>query len=380
VAVWAIWVVSVVFVAISLVTVQSGGDLLGAVGQGLVALSLATVGAILASRLPSNVIGWLLAAGGFCFAVGSGAMGLGVYGLIAHPGSVPGAIWFAWLDEWIWAPAFGAVVLLVLVYPTGRLLSARWWPVALAAVLLIALITYGSAVGPWTDGTFPVQNPLATAGAAAPGPPGPGVLGVLVGLITLLVPLLSVASLVIRYRRAAGIERAQLKWFAAVVISLPAFLASTALYQATGAAGVVGNVAGAVAYLGFALLPDRLYEIDRLISRTISYGVLTAIVGGLFVGFILVFQAVLAPVTGSNELAVAGSTLLAAALFQPIRRRVQRLVDRRFNRTRYDAERTVAAFAERLRDEVDLEQLRAEILATVAATVEPSSVSLWLRD
>ncbi len=388
VAAWAIWVVSVVFVAISLVTVRSGGDLLGAVGQGLVALSLATVGAILASRLPGNVIGWLLAAGGFCFAVGSGAMGLGVYGLTAHPGSVPGAIWFAWLDEWIWAPAFGAVVLLVLVYPTGRLLSARWWPVALAAVLLIALITYSSAVGPWTDGTFPVQNPLATAGAAAPGP-GPGVLGVLVGLITLLVPLLSVASLVIRYRRAAGIERAQLKWFAAVVISLPAFLASTALYQATGAAGVVGNVAGAVAYLGFALLPVaigiailryRLYEIDRLISRTISYGVLTAIVGGLFVGFILVFQAVLAPVTGSNELAVAGSTLLAAALFQPIRRRVQRLVDRRFNRTRYDAERTVAAFAARLADEVDLDQLRAEILATVAATVEPSSVSLWLRE
>jgi hypothetical protein len=380
--------VSVVFVAISLVTVRSGGDLLGAVGQGVVALSLATVGTILVSRLPGNVIGWLLAAGGFCFAVGSGAMGLGVDGLIAHPGSVPGAIWFAWLDEWIWAPAFGAVVLLVLVYPTGRLLSARWWPVALAAVLLIALITYSSAVSPWTDGTFPVQNPLATAGAAAPGP-GPGVLGVLVGLITLLVPLLSVASLVIRYRRAAGIERAQLKWFAAVVISLPAFLASTALYQATGAAGVVGNVAGAVAYLGFALLPVaigiailryRLYEIDRLISRTISYGVLTAIVGGLFVGFILVFQAVLAPVTGSNELAVAGSTLLAAALFQPIRRRVQRLVDRRFNRTRYDAERTVAAFAARLADEVDLDQLRAEILATVAATVEPSSVSLWLRE
>ena len=385
---WAMSAVSVVFVAISLVTVRSGSDLFGAVGQGLVALSFATVGAILASRLPSNAIGWLLAAGGFCFAVGSGAMSLGVYGLIAHPGSIPGAIWFAWLDEWIWAPAFGAVVLLVLVYPTGRLLSARWWPVALAAVLLIALITFSSAVGPWTDGTFPVQNPLATAGAAAPGP-GPGVLGVLVGLITLLVPLLSVASLVIRYRRAAGIERAQLKWFAAVVISVPAFLASTALYQATGAAGVVGNLAGAIAYLGFALLPVaigvavlryRLYEIDRLVSRTISYGVLTAIVGGLFVGFILVFQAVLAPVTQSNELAVAASTLLAATLFQPLRRRVQRLVDRRFNRSRYDAERTVAAFAERLRDEVDLEQLRAEILATVRQTVEPSSVSLWLRE
>ena len=144
-----------------------------------------------------------------------------------------------------------------------------------------------------------------------------------------------------------------------------------------------------IAFGGFALLPVaigiavlryRLFEIDRLISRTISYGVLTAIVAGLFVGFILVFQAVLAPLTQSNELAVAASTLLAATLFQPLRRRVQRLVDRRFNRTRYNAEQTVAVFASRLRDEVDLEALRAAIISTVSAAVEPSSVSIWLRD
>jgi hypothetical protein len=132
--------------------------------------------------------------------------------------------------------------------------------------------------------------------------------------------------------------------------------------------------------VGIAILRYKLYEIDRLISRTISYGVLTAIVAGLFVGFILVFQAVLAPVTRSNQLAVAGSTLLAAALFQPIRRWVQRLVDRRFNRSRYDAERTVAEFAARLRDEVDLELPRVAIISTVSAAVEPSSVSLWLRE
>jgi hypothetical protein len=128
------------------------------------------------------------------------------------------------------------------------------------------------------------------------------------------------------------------------------------------------------------VLRYRLYEIDRLISRTIAYGLLTAIVAGLFVGFILVFQAVLAPLTQSNELAVAASTLLAATLFQPLRRRVQRIVDRRFNRTRYNAEQTVAVFASRLRDEVDLEALRAAIISTVSAAVEPSSVSIWLRD
>jgi hypothetical protein len=132
--------------------------------------------------------------------------------------------------------------------------------------------------------------------------------------------------------------------------------------------------------IGVAVLRYRLYEIDRVISRTISWAILTVLVAGLFVAFILVLQALLAPVTQSNELAVAGSTLLVFTLFQPIRRRVQRLVDRRFNRSRYDAEQTVAAFATRLRDEVDLESLRAEIIATVAQTVQPTSVSLWLRE
>ena len=206
-----------------------------------------------------------------------------------------------------------------------------------------------------------------------------------------LVMFLALASLVVRYRRAIGVERQQLKWLAAVVaIAGPAL--AIAILSSGATSGIIADVSNAawgIALITLALLPVaigaavlryRLYEIDRLVSRTIAYGVLTAIVGSLFIGFILVFQAVLAPVTQSNELAVAGSTLLAAALFQPLRRRVQRLVDGRFNRSRYDAERTVAAFAGRFRDEVDLQQLRAEILATVAHTVEPSSVSLWLRE
>ena len=132
--------------------------------------------------------------------------------------------------------------------------------------------------------------------------------------------------------------------------------------------------------IGIAVLRYRLYEIDRIISRTISWAAITVILGASFVAAIAVAQALIAPIAGSNALVVAGSTLLVAALFQPIRGRVQRLVDRRFNRTRYDAERTVAAFAGRLRDEVDLDALRVEILATVSAAVEPATVSLWLRD
>ena len=131
--------------------------------------------------------------------------------------------------------------------------------------------------------------------------------------------------------------------------------------------------------IGIAVLRYRLYEIDRIVSRTISWALLTVILGATFILVVLVLQTVVAPITGSSELAVAGSTLLVAALFQPIRRRVQHVVDRRFNRTRYDAESTVSAFAARLRDEVDLERLRAEVLATATQTVEPSAVALWLR-
>ena len=201
----------------------------------------------------------------------------------------------------------------------------------------------------------------------------------------------AIASLVGRYRRAHGVERAQLKWFAYVgLIVVPALLvAILGTSLPPGPFATIAELAwviavGALALLpvtiGIAVLRYRLYDIDRLVSRTISWAVVTVILGACFVAIILVSQALLAPVTGSNVLAVAGSTLVVAALFQPIRRLVQRLVDRRFNRARYDADRTISLFAGRLRDEVDLEQLRTEILATVVRTVEPSSVSLWLRE
>jgi hypothetical protein len=381
--VWTMWIISAAFVAVSLVTADGLDNLLPAAALGLTAISFATVGAVLVSRLPTNPIGWLLASGGFWFGLGNGATSLGNYGLVAHPGSVPGAVWFAWFSEWTWAPAVGAILLLLLVYPTGRLLSRRWLPEAAGAILLIALLSFGGAFGQWTSGQFPEANPLAIAGSM------PDLLTVLLGPIASLVVLSAVASLAIRFRRSAGIERAQLKWFAAVAaVSLPAFFIGTGLFGTSGLAGAIATVCDLLAFVGFALLPVaigvavlryRLFEIDRLISRTIAYGLLTATVGGLFVGGILVLGAALGSVTGSNELAVAGSTLLVFALFQPLRRRLQRVVDRRFNRARYDAERTVAAFTARLADEVDLEHLRAEILGTVSAAVEPISVSMWLR-
>ena len=377
---------AMVFVVLSLATARSGGpdDPLPAVVIGVASMSFATVGAILVRRLPRNLIGWLLAAGGLCFAAGNGAAGLADYGLTAHPGSVPGAIWFAWLSQWIWAPAIGAVVLLALVYPSGRMLSTRWRPLGAAGAFVIAFLSVGSAMSPWPAGVFPAQNPLGIAGAL------PDTASVLVALLTVAVVVLAVTSLVLRYRRAAGIERAQLKWFAYVAaISVPAVVVTTALYGMTGAALIVANVAGLVAFGGFAFVPIaigiavlryRLYEIDRLISRTIGWGVLTVILGAMFVGLVLGLQAVLAPFTGSNELAVAGSTLLVFSLFQPLRRRVQAVVDRRFNRARYDAQTAVDAFSSRLRDEVDLEILQGSLLALVDATLEPTTSRLWLRE
>jgi len=393
----AILMAAMTFVAISLATARSGSaanDLGSVIGQSVPALMLATVGAILVVRLPGHVIGWLLAVGGLAIALTEGASGLADYGLNAHPGSVPGAIWFAWLGQLTWVPEIACLfILLPLFYPSGRLPSARWRVVIVIAGALVVIGSVSGAVVQWAPAPYPVGNPLALGG-----PPAALVTFLNYVVATMLVlagGALAIASLVVRYRRAAPIERQQLKWFAAVAIltgiggAANIITSSPESSAPTGALGTVNAVSGFVIYAGLALLPVaigiavlryRLYEIDRLISRTISWVILTVLVAALFVASVLVFQTIVAPLTGSNEIAVAGSTLLVAALFQPIRRRVQRLVDRRFNRNRYDAERIIAAFARRLRDEVDLEALRSEILATVSAAVEPSSVSLWLRE
>jgi len=397
VAVAPIWIVSAAAVALSLATARTGSaanDLGSVIGQSVPALMLATVGAILVVRLPGNVIGWLLAVGGLAIALTEGASGLADYGLNAHPGSVPGAIWFAWLGQLTWVPEIACLfILLPLFYPSGRLPSARWRVVLVIAAALVVIGGVSGVFVSWAPAPYPVGNPLALGGPVA------GLVTFLNYVVATMLVLagaaLAIASLIVRYRRAAPIERQQLKWFAAVAIltglggAANIVTSSPESSAPTGALGTVNAVSGFVIYAGLALLPVaigiailryRLYEIDRLISRSISWVILTVLVAALFVTFILVFQAILAPLTRSNELAVAASTLVAFGLFQPIRRRVQRLVDRRFNRTRYDAERTVAAFADRLRDEVDLEHLRAEILTTVAQTVEPVSISLWLRE
>jgi hypothetical protein len=353
--------------------------------------STVAVGAVLVARLPRNILGWLLLLGGVSLAVSIGAGGLADYGLNVHRGSVPGAIWFAVLSGATGGTFIGLLGGFVpLYFPTGRLPSPRWRAVVLIAIVPTFSPIITSLFGPLSVGSYPadVTNPLEVGGF---GGSLVGLLSMVSGVLGVVALVFVVASLVVRYRRARGVEQAQLKWFAYVgLVVVPTLLVAIVTGGATsGPLAILTNVAWATAIGGLTLLPItigiavlryRLYEIDRLVSRTISWTLMTVLIASLFVGSVLALQELLAPILRTSDLAVAGSTLLVFALFQPIRRKIQRIVDRRFNRARYDAEATVVAFAGRLRDEVDLDQLRAEILATVRQTVEPSSVSLWLRE
>jgi len=349
----------------------------------LAAISMVTVGAVLVTRLPQNRVGWLLWAGGFLFGLANG---------LPTPGSGPGSAagWIAWLGNLTWVPSIVLIGLFMpLVFPSGRLPSPRWRVVVGVGLVALILAELQSALAPFSPGTAPpgVANPLAVAGTAATLLGLGSAAATLAGVVCF--PLVA-ASLVLRYRRATGMERAQLRWFAAAAAFVGVGLAvALPLGNPTGGLFLaVTNVAWFVLTTGFTLLPVaigiavlryRLYDIDRLVSRTIAYGLVSVTLLAAFGSTILAFQALLAPFVASSQLAVAASTLLVAALFQPLRARVKRLVDRRFNRAHYDAERTLAAFSARLRDEVDLEAIRADVTATVAGTVEPGSVALWLR-
>lgn len=319
------------------------------------------IGALLVSRVPTNPIGALMLATG---TVTVAAVALGTYaalGALQHPPwpEVERARTFA--SAMFIYPVTIALVGIPLVFPDGRLPSRRFrWVVLLTIAGMIGW-TLGAVLDAPVDLIVLVCLPVAFGGA--------------------------VTAVSLRFRQGGPVQRQQVKWLAAVAIvgavAVLAGLLVDGLSPDLGSALVIVGIFALFLLpfvIGIAILRYRLYEIDRLVSRTIGWAAVTVILGGLFVAVILVLQALLAPLTQSNELAVAGSTLLVFTLFQPLRRRVQGLVDRRFNRSRYDAQRTVAALAARLGDEVDLEAVRADILATVDAALEPSIVSLWLRE
>jgi hypothetical protein len=361
-------------------------------GAALLAGAFGVVGALIALRVPGNRIGALLIAIGFCGAAIGFTTEYAVYGLNVAPGTVPFAVAASWLATWVWVPFAGlSTTFLVLVFPDGRLLSPRWKPVAWLAAVAITITAVAIALTPGPIANAPsLDNPLGVSSSAAR-----AVLAVTtLGLVLLAVAvLLSAASLVLRVRRSTGVARQQLKWFAAAAVFAGLTLAGpTTLFNLAVTGDPTAQTVKAFEILtmialltvpiavGIAVLRYRLYEIDRLISRTIGWAIVTGLLVAAFVVLVLGLSSILEPLTGGSTLAVTGSTLVTAALFAPLRNRVQRAVDRRFDRSRYDGERLMAAFGERRRNEVDLVAVSDDVLATVDAAVRPSHSGLWLRN
>ncbi len=338
----------------------------------------AVVGGLVASRRPANPVGWFFLGSGGCFAITLVAAEYATYGL-------PGAQAMAWLQSWLWVP--GVMLLLgflPLYFPNGRLVSRRWrWVVRLA---LFSCVT-GAALSAFSPGEIPetegIVNPL---GIEALRPVSDLLEAVYLALGFFLI-FASAASLVVRFRRSGSLERQQIKWVAFAALAVPVwFLTSAPIEAASRTLFVVMEAIIFFALIpvaaGVAILRYRLYDIDVVINRTLVYGPLTAMLVAVYVGGVTATQAIFRTLTSQQEqpqLAIVLSTLVIAALFNPLRRRIQAFIDRRFYRRKYDARKTLEAFSAKLRDETDLETLNDELVGVVRETMQPAHVSVWLR-
>ena len=355
-------------------------------------LAFPLVGALIASKRPKNPIGWICLTVGIIWMVVLISTSYGVYGLVVRPGSVPFPAAIGSLGEWMWVPAVGLLgIYLILLFPDGRLPSRRWRPLAWLSGAVIILASAGFALSPGPmDGLPGIRNPFGLEKY-------PWIADATLGVM-LLLPLCiltSAVSLVLRFLRSGGEEREQIKWlaFAASILGLGTFsygIPASILPDDAGGAdplwqnliedAVTLSFAGIPVAVGIAILRYRLYDIDVIINRTLVYGSLTAMLALVYFGGVVGLQATLRALTGQESaLAVVASTLAIAALFGPLRRRVQGVVDRRFYRTKYDARKTLEAFGSRLREETDLNALSNDLVRVASATVQPAHVSLWLR-
>ena len=388
---WSLWVLAAGFVAagVTLTALTWGiptpAEDLGPDGVGfLVALiGFPTVGALVASRRPDNRIGWLFCGVGILLALAAFVPQYADYALFAKPGSLPGGRWAAWASSWLDSTFILSVCLILLLFPTGRLISRRWRPALwLVAASLSTAILNGSIRPGRIRTDIPVENPLGIEGAKT----FLDVVDNVAFFVFVLSVLVSALSMVLRFRGARGDEREQVKWLAySAGFLVASFLAANG---ASALGSFWDKVAGALIGVAFAAIPlsagiailrYRLYDIDRIINRTLVYGALTAGLASLYFGIVVGLQAASSSVTRGSDLAVAGSTLVVAALFRPARRRIQTLVDRRFYRSKVDAARTLEDFSARLRREIELESLTAELGVVVERTLQPAHVSLWLR-
>jgi hypothetical protein len=367
-----------------LLPADTPAGVLGLAPIALLATANAVVGGLLAARRPEHPIGWLLSASGLLMSIAHFAGQYAHYTLVTRPGSLPWGQATLWLAGWPSDAGFVLVVFLLLLFPTGRLLSPRWRPVPASP--------RRSSWSRWWGAPSPPARLTRRCSGSCPNPLGieafaemvPVAQAVVTGL-GLMAAVAAVASLLLRLRRARGVERLQLKWFCLAAALLPVVILVAIAFPSVGGVRVDGLIVGLplVALpvaIGIAVLRYRLYDIDRLINRTLVYGLLTALLGGVNAALVLILGWLFGGIGSETpSWVVAGATLAVAALFQPARRRIQQAVDRRFNRRRYDAAKTVEAFTTCLRDQVDLDSLSGELLAVVDQTVRPTMASLWLR-
>ena len=353
----------------------------------LLIVTYPSVGVVIASRVPSNAIGWMFCLTGILIGGGLSAQLYADYVLFNRPGYFPGgevALWFS-----SWALPLGLMVtpiFLMFLFPTGKPGSTFWRRVVavMAAVVAMCFIGTWFMPGRLEPTAMLVQNPFGVTGALA------DIARFLNSLVEGIAPiafLLSVASLLARRRRASADERVQLRWF-----GYTATVMASSFAMAFVADAVVGRVAGDVFFAigalalvciplasGVAILKYRLYDIDVIVNRTLVYGALTAILAATYLATVFVLQSILRPLTPESDLAIAASTLAVAALFRPVRARVQGFIDRRFYRRKFDVQQTLESFSSRARDQVDLASLSAELVGVVQETMAPAHVSLWLR-
>lgn len=379
---WSLWVVEIVTVGV-LVPWDSSGGLLANIAGVVFIVVFATTGALVASRRPGNPIGWLMCLSAFAFTLG--AVSVEIVEQAARGEGSPLVTLAAWLSQFVWLIGIApAATFLLLLFPDGRLPSRRWRPLAWLSAAALALTVVGLAFAPGLIQDSDVPNPVGIPGGAA-------VLDAMTfgGLMLLFVSILAAwASLVVRYRQAGPEQRQQIKWIAYAVPLLVVMVMASALIEALAASQTSADIANALAStglvmvpvaIGIAMLRYRLYDVDVVINRTLVYGALTVTLAAVYLGGVLLLQLALSPLTGEFDLAIAGSTLAVAALFRPARSRIQAAVDRRFYRHRYDARHTVEAFTGRLRQQVDLDAVAADLQGVVRDTVEPTHLSLWLR-